>query len=110
MPNLQYQTYEVLKDSCGEEGANVVLKYFETKIAENMEQTNKKMASKQDLMQVKHDLTQDILTVKQDLSLKILELEFRLTDKINKAVFRSGIIQYLAIVGSILAILNFMKK
>lgn len=95
MSSLYYQTYEILKTKLGQKEAGIVVEYFKAEIQEKMENNNKHISSKADLMEVKIELLEKIMSVEA---------------KLTKTIFVSGLIQYLAIIGSILAILNFMLK
>jgi hypothetical protein len=84
MATLELKAYEIFKAKLGAEEAEMVIAYIESKVEKSMDQQQRNLATKQDLA----------------------ELETKLT----KAIFINGLIQFLAIVGSVLAILNFVKK
>ena len=64
----------------------------------------------------KFEMQKDFLLTQKDkveLIAKIADVETRLTDKINsvnKNIYIVGVVQFLAIIASVLAIINFMLK
>lgn len=82
--SLDVKAYEIFKATLGAEGAEEVIECIESKVEKSLEHNQRNLATKQDLA----------------------ELETRLT----KAIVINGLIQFLAIGGSVLAILNGVKK
>ena len=82
MSALELKAYEVLKNKLGESEATTLIEYFETKAEEKYKQRK------------------DISATKEDIALS----ESRLAQKI----YTANIIQFLATIASILAIVKFM--
>lgn len=94
MSTLHHQAFEILESKLGQKEAGIIIEYFKAEIQDKMDNNNKYMVSKVDLMDAKMELLE-----------KVTSIESRLT----KTIYVSGLIQYLAIIGSILAIINFMR-
>jgi len=84
MASIDVKAYEIFKATLGAEDAEKVIEYIESKVEKSMEHNQRNLATKQDLA----------------------EMETKLT----RAIYINGLIQFLATVGSVLAILNFFKK
>ncbi len=84
MASLQLQAYEILKQKFGEKDASVVIDFIEAKVEKQVESNTKHLATKGDLADVKSELT--------------------------KTIYIVGVVQFLAIVGSVIAIVSFMLK
>jgi hypothetical protein len=84
MSSLQLQAYEILKQKFTETEAKVVIEYIEQKVEHQVTQETKHNATKQDLAEIKSEL--------------------------SKTIYIVGLIQFIAIVGSVLAIVTFMLK
>jgi hypothetical protein len=80
MSGLEIQVYELFKKRFSEDEARVVIQYFEAK-------TDEKISQKKDVFLTKED--------------KI---------DIMRTIYIVGLVQFLAVVGSVLAIVNFMLK
>jgi hypothetical protein len=80
MTTLEVKAYELLKAKFGDENAGWLIQYID-------EKTEKKMAEKVDLFLTKDD--------KVDLI---------------RSIYFVGLVQFLAIVGSVVVIVNFMSK
>lgn len=115
MATLEFKAYEIFKAKLGTQEAETVIEYIESKVERSVEQNLEKLglATKQDLVVLKEETTQKLsdlkIEFKQDMAglrNEIAQLETKLT----RAIYINGLIQFLAIVGSALAILNFVKK
>ncbi len=82
--NLELKAYEILKAKLGTQEAETVIEYIESKVEKSVERNVKHLATKQDLA----------------------ELETKLT----KAIYLVGLIQFLAIVGSVVGLASFLLK
>jgi hypothetical protein len=80
MSALELKVYEIFKSRFTESEATTVIEYFEAKAEEKIQQKK------------------DVFLTKDD---KI---------DIMKSIYLVGVIQFLAIVGSVIAIVNFMNK
>ena len=84
MSSLQLQAYDIFKNKLGEKEAKVVIDYIEEQVEKQVLTETKSTASKQDLSELKSELT--------------------------KTIYIVGLIQFLAIVGSVIGIVSFMLK
>lgn len=121
------QLYEILSTKFGREEARVLTEYVEAKVEKHLNEKTNVFATKEDIFAVKEDifalkeellvvkegLTKDIVVVKQELKkdiadvrLEMREMEVRLT----RNIFISVVVQFLAIVGSVLMLLTFHLK
>ena len=91
MASLQLQAYEILKQKFGEKDASIVIDFIETKISFEMEANIKHVATKEDLSIIRSELS---------------EMKAELT----KTIYIIGLVQFLAIVGTIMGILSFMGR
>jgi hypothetical protein len=76
--------------------------------------TSKKdvLATKEDLYSIKSELKKDILATKEDLYSLRSELKKDIQDtkdNLYRAIYLSGILQFIAMTGSLLAIIKLMK-
>jgi ABC-type antimicrobial peptide transport system permease subunit len=95
MSTLQIEAYELLKQKPGQQEANLFIEYIENKVDKQVENQTKILATTKDLLSTREDLIKEIAGVKSDL---------------HKTIYLVGLIQFLAIVGSVLGIVNFMLK
>jgi len=82
MSAIELKAYEILKNKLGEQDATALIEYFEAKAEE------------------KYKERKEIFSTKEDLAL----LEARLTQRI----YTANVVQFIATVVSILAIIKFM--
>ncbi len=83
----------MLKQKLGEKEAKLFFEYIEEKVGEQVDHATTQLATKQDLMQAREDLLKEITNVKSELI---------------KNVYTIGLIQFLAIVGSVIGVISFM--
>ena len=95
MASLQLQAYEILKQKFGERDASIVIDFIETKIGFEVEANIKHVATKVDLSELKLVLTEDISGLRSELA---------------KTMYMVGLVQFLAIVASIVGILSFIGR
>ena len=91
MSSLELKVYDIFKTKLGEAEAQTVIEYFEAKADEKYEQ-------KKDILATKEDIN--------TLKVEIRDLENRLV----KQMYWINIVQFLATIGSILAIIKFAIK
>ena len=91
MSTLELQVYDLFKKRFSEEEAKLVITYFDAKADEKYEQKKDTLLTKED----KIELVSKIESSKID---------------VMKSIYFVGIIQFLAIVGSVLPIISFMVK
>jgi hypothetical protein len=84
MASLQLQAYEILKQKFGEKDAFVVIDFIEANIEKQVDTNTKHLAIKEDLSEIRSELA--------------------------KTIYIVGLVQFLAIVGSVIAIMSFMLK
>ena len=82
------QLYEILSSRLGKEEAKALTEYVEAKVEKQLNDKTSVFATKQDIA---------------DVRLEIRETEVRLT----RNIYIVGVIQFLAIVGSVLMLLKF---
>ncbi len=86
MSALQLQAYDMLKQKLGEQEAKLFISYLESEVEQELKHETKSLVTKEDLIssisEVKSDLTRQIYIV--------------------------GLIQFLAIVSSVIGIMAFM--
>ncbi|MDR0793931.1 MAG: hypothetical protein LBE82_11530 [Chitinophagaceae bacterium] len=95
MSTLELKVYDIFKTKLGDTEAKAIIEYFEAKAEEKYEQ-------KKDVLTTKEDLS----NIEKSLKTEIHQLELRLV----KQIYWVNIIQFLATIGSILAILKFGLK
>lgn len=95
MSALELKVYDIFKTKLGDAEAKAIIEYFEAKAEEKYEQ-------KKDILATKEDLS----NVEKSLKNEIHQLELRLV----KQTYWINIVQFLATIGSILAILKFGLK
>ena len=91
MSALELQVYDLFKKRFSEEEAKLVISFFDAKADE------------------KYDQKKDILLTKEDKIDLVTKIESSKVD-VMKSIYFVGIIQFLAIVGSVLAIVSFIVK
>lgn len=91
MSTLVLKVYDIFKTKLGEADAKTIIEYFEAKADEKYEQ-------KKDVLATKEDINR--------LEIGIVQLENRFT----KQLYWVNIVQFLATISSILAILKFGMK
>ena len=84
-----------LKNKLGEKEARVVINYIEEQITNKAEEDLSKSASKEDLYQTRGLLLKEIGIIRSELT---------------KTIYIVALIQFLAIVGSVIGIVSFMLK
>ena len=84
MSSIELKAYHILKNKLGEQEASVLIEYFESKAGE------------------KYKDREDVFSTKEDIAL----LEARLTQRI----YTANMVQFIATIASILAIMKFMVK
>jgi len=84
MSTLELKVYEIFKNKLGEKEAETVIEYIEVKAEEKYQQKKDVLLTKED----KIDIIRSVYT----------------------AIFTAHIIQFLATIGSVLAIMQFMVK
>jgi hypothetical protein len=83
------------KTKLGEADAKIIIEYFEAKADEKYEQKKDVLATKEDLLKVESALKSDL---------------YQLENRFTKQLYWVNIVQFLATIGSILAILKFGMK
>jgi hypothetical protein len=91
--------------------ASVILKLFDTsqEFIKDKEKAREFVSKIKETIDAKFDSEKATLASKTDLAEMETKIEKRMSD-INKSIYIVGLIQFLAIVGSLFAIINFMLK
>ena len=117
MASLQLQAYEILKQKFGEKDASIVIDFIETKIGFEVEANIKFVATKVDLSEQKSELKEEISGLRSELKEEISQLRLEvkealsaLRSELTKTIYIVGLVQFLAIVGSIVGILSFIGR
>ena len=84
MSKLQIEAYEAMKQKFGEKETRLLLNYIDNEVSKNV------------VNEIKH------LATKEDLQREIGNLQ--------KSIYTIGLIQFLAIVGSVIGIISFMLR
>lgn len=92
---LRLKVYDVFINKFGVEDAKTIIEYFEAKAEEKYEQKKDVLATKDDLFKLESSLRSDI---------------YQLENRLVKQLYWINIVQFLATIGSILAILKFGIK
>lgn len=79
-----------------------MIEYIETKVEKSVERNVKSMATKDDLSKLREELT----ITKSDLKIEIANTK----SEMLCAICVVGLVQFLAIVGSVIASINFLPK
>lgn len=87
------ELFNLLRPKIGEREAQAITDYVERSVARRSEADKKELATKLDLQQSIHSLDLKIESVKSDLA---------------KTIYIVGLVQFLAIVGSVIGIISFM--
>jgi hypothetical protein len=95
MSTLELKVYDIFKTKIGDAEAKTIIEYFEAKAEEKYEQ-------KKDVLATKEDVSNLEISLKNEIH----QLELRLV----KQTYWINIVQFLATIGSILAILKFGLK
>ena len=106
MATLELKAYEILKSKFGIEEAETVIEYIETKVEKNVERSVKSLATKEDVMTAKSDLRVEMANLRTELKIEIANVK----SEMLRAIYIVGLVQFLAIVGSVVAIINFISK
>ena len=88
----EIELYEILSAKIGKQEAKVLTEFVEAKVEKQLVDKLSAFATKEDLFATKEDLAKDISS-----------LEVRLT----RSMYIVGVVQFLAIVGSVLMLLKF---
>lgn len=84
MATLELKASEIFKDKLGIQEAEIVIEYIETKVEKSVERNVKYLATKEDLANAKTEIARTIYIV--------------------------GLVQFLVIVGSVVALINILMK
>lgn len=135
MATLELKAYEIFKSKLGAEEAEIVIDYIENKVEKNVEHNIKSLATKGDINELKEatkedigklreatreDISklreatkEDVSKLREELTLTKAELKVEIAtvkSDMLRAVYVVGLVQFLAIVGSVIAIINFLAK
>lgn len=102
MATLELKAYEIFKSKLGIEEAEIVIDYIENKVEKSVEHNIKSLATKEDVSKLREELT----STKAELKVEIATVK----SDMLRAVYVVGLVQFLAIVGSVIAIINFLSK
>ncbi len=102
MATLELKAYEIFKSKLGAEEAEIVIDYIENKVEKSVEHNIKSLATKEDVSKLREEMT----VTKAELKIEIANGKSDLL----RAVYVVGLVQFLAIVGSVIAIINFLAK
>jgi hypothetical protein len=92
------QLFQILKNKLGEKEAQTLVTFVQEEVKAELNRETDVLATKQDVFGVKEDiyiLKEDLANVKSDLL---------------RTVYTVGLVQFLAIITSVLMIVNFMLK
>lgn len=113
MATLELKAYEIFKSKLGAEEAEIVIDYIENKVEKSVEHNVKLLATKEDISKLKEelivtksDLRSEITATKAELKVEIATVK----SDMLQAIYVVGLVQFLAIVGSVIAIINFLAK
>jgi hypothetical protein len=95
MSTLELKVYDIFKNKLGDAEAKTIIEYFEAKAEEKYEQKKDVLATKDDLFKMEGSLNSAI---------------YQLENRLVKQLYWINIVQFLATIGSILAILKFGIK
>lgn len=98
MSVTEIQLFQILKNKLGEKEAQTLVTFVQEEVKAELNREKDVLATKQDVFGVKEDiyiLKEDLANVKSDLL---------------RTVYMVGLVQFLAIVASVLMIVNFMLK
>lgn len=87
----EIQLYQILKGKLGEQEAESLVAFVKEEVKTELEVNTFKFATKEDILRLDNKITE----TKAELL---------------RSVYIAGLIQFLAIVGSVIAIVNFMLK
>ena len=87
----EIQLYQILKTKLGDKGAEELVMFVKSRIKAEIDIREEMYATKSDIALVREDM----MGMKSELS---------------KSIYIVGLIQFVAIIGSILAIINFTTK
>jgi hypothetical protein len=99
MVSSEIQLFQSLKTKLGENQAKELIEYIDSK-------TEQTFVVKSENLVTKEDLTREIYTTKQELTREIYNLKSELTTKI----YVTGLIQFLTIVSSVIAMIILFIK
>ena len=86
--------FNLLRPKIGEREAQAITDYVEKAVARRSEQDKKELVTKPDLQESTHSLDLKIESVKSELA---------------KTIYIVGLVQFLAIAGSVIGIISFMQ-
>lgn len=89
-----------------EKKARELVSAFDEIINEQFHSEKEQLVSKENLSETKADIKEEIANLRTELKIEIRESK---TETL-KTIYIVGLVQFLAIVGSVLAIINFMLK
>jgi hypothetical protein len=91
----EIQLYNILKNKLGEKEAHSLVEFVQKEVKAELEIAKDILATKQDLSTVKEELKEELAKMRGELL---------------RTIYVVGLVQFLAIVGSVLLIVNFMLK
>ena len=105
MCTLELKVYEIFKSKFSEQEAATVIEYIETKTKERVEENTEifKTLQTKDLETLRREI-HTVFSTKTELKDEIHRLELQLYN----AIFWSGLVQVLVVLGGLLAIVKFM--
>ncbi|MFM6976272.1 MAG: hypothetical protein ACKOW2_05425 [Sphingobacteriaceae bacterium] len=91
----EIQLFNILKQKLGEKEAQTLVAFVQEEVKAELGRAKEVLATQKDLFGVKEELKSDIANFRSELL---------------RTVYIVGLVQFLAIVGSVLMIFNFMLK
>ncbi len=94
----EIQLYQILKGKLGDKGAEELVDFVQSEVKSEFDSRREIYATRNDIAIVKNDIAivrEDMVNMKSDLI---------------KSIYFAGIIQFFAIIGSIITIINFTLK
>ena len=91
MSALQLQAYDMLKLKLGEQEAKLFISYIESQVEQELKHETKSLATKDDIIGVKEDMA-------------------NMKSELMRQIYIVGLIQFLAIVSSVIGIMAFMLQ
>jgi hypothetical protein len=106
MSSMGFKVYEILKSKFSADESASLVDFFESKSIEKHESLKDIFATKEDLSNVEISLKQEITHVEISLKRDFFSFE----NKITRQLYWINIIQLLAIVTSVFALIKFVVK
>lgn len=101
----EIQLYQLFTKKLGETEAEQLISFVKGEVKTEFDTKRQSLASKDDITHIKDDITH----IREDMN-HIREDMLNIKSDLSKSIYVVGLVQFIAIVGSVITIFSFMLK